>query len=46
MIKTIKTGIIQQANTTDISSNKTRLAEKIKKLAKDGAGEMDQVDGV
>lgn len=37
MIKTIKTGIIQQANTTDISSNKTRLAEKIKKLAKDGA---------
>ena len=37
MIKTIKTGIIQQANTTDISSNKTRLAEKIKKLAKNGA---------
>lgn len=37
MIKTIKTGIIQQANTADISSNKTRLAEKIKKLAKDGA---------
>ena len=37
MIKTIKTGIIQQTNTTDISSNKTRLAEKIKKLAKNGA---------
>lgn len=37
MIKTIKTGIIQQANTADISSNKTRLAEKIKKLAKNGA---------
>ena len=37
MIKTIKTGIIQQANTADISSNKTRLSEKIKKLAKDGA---------
>lgn len=37
MIKTIKTGIIQQANTTDISSNKTRLAEKIEKLAKNGA---------
>ncbi len=37
MIKTIKTGIIQQANTTDISSNKTRLTEKIKKLAKNGA---------
>lgn len=37
MIKTIKTGIIQQANTTDISSNKTRLAKKIKKLAKNGA---------
>lgn len=37
MIKTIKTGIIQQANTTDISSNKTRLAGKIKKLAKNGA---------
>ena len=37
MIKTIKTGIIQQANTADISSNKTRLSEKIKKLAKNGA---------
>lgn len=37
MIKTIKTGIIQQANTADISSNTTRLSEKIKKLAKDGA---------
>lgn len=37
MIKNIKTGIIQQANTADISSNKTRLAEKIKKLAKNGA---------
>ena len=37
MIKTIKTGIIQQANTADISSNKTRLSEKINKLAKNGA---------
>ena len=37
MIKTIKTGIIQQANTADIPSNKTRLSEKIKKLAKNGA---------
>jgi N-carbamoylputrescine amidase len=33
----MKIGIIQQHNTADISDNKRRLAEKIRKLAKQGA---------
>ncbi len=33
----MKIGIIQQHNTADISSNKSRLAEKIAKLAQQGA---------
>jgi len=33
----MKIGIIQQHNTADISENKRRLAEKIRKLAKQGA---------
>lgn len=33
----IKTGIIQQANTPDIEYNRRRLAEKIRKLASEGA---------
>ena len=33
----MKIGIIQQHNTADISENKRRLAEKIRKLAKEGA---------
>lgn len=33
----MKIGIIQQHNTADISDNKLRLAEKIKKLAQEGA---------
>jgi N-carbamoylputrescine amidase len=33
----MKTGIIQQHNTTDIEANKQRLAEKIRKLAHEGA---------
>jgi len=33
----MKIGIIQQHNTADISENKQRLAEKIRKLAKQGA---------
>ena len=37
MNKTMKIGIIQQHNTADISENKRRLAEKIRKLAKEGA---------
>ena len=37
MNKTMKIGIIQQHNTADISENKRRLAEKIRKVAKEGA---------
>lgn len=33
----MKVGIIQQRNTANIAENKIRLAEKIEKLAKDGA---------
>ena len=33
----MKTGIIQQHNTPDIEANKQRLAEKIRKLAQEGA---------
>ena len=33
----MKTGIIQQHNTADIANNKSRLAEKIRKLAQQGA---------
>ena len=35
--KIMKTGIIQQHNTPDIETNKQRLAEKIRKLAHEGA---------
>ena len=37
MNRIIRTGIIQQHNTGDIADNRRRLAEKITKLAKDGA---------
>ena len=33
----MKIGIIQQHNTADIANNKSRLAEKIRKLAQQGA---------
>ena len=33
----MKTGIIQQHNTDDIADNRRRLAEKIRRLAADGA---------
>lgn len=36
-MKTLKTGIIQQANTADTDDNRSRLAAKIRKLAKEGA---------
>lgn len=36
-MKTLKTGIIQQANTADTEDNRSRLAAKIRKLAKEGA---------
>lgn len=37
MNKTVKIGIIQQANTADIENNRQRLADKIKILAEEGA---------
>ena len=37
MSKLLKVGIIQQANTADISKNRANLINKIKKLAKNGA---------
>ena len=37
MSDTIKIGIIQQHNTADIPDNRQRLADKIRRLAKDGA---------
>ena len=37
MSKLLKVGIIQQANTADISKNRANLINKIKKLANDGA---------
>lgn len=36
-MKTLKTGIIQQHNTADIIDNRRRLADKVRRLAKDGA---------
>lgn len=36
-MKILRTGIIQQANTADIEDNRRRLAEKIRRLAADGA---------
>jgi para-aminobenzoate synthase len=36
-MKILHTGIIQQANTADIEDNRRRLAEKIRRLAADGA---------
>ena len=35
--KTIKIGIIQQANTADVTENRTRLIDKIRRLATEGA---------
>lgn len=35
--KTLKVGIIQQHNTYDIADNRQRIAEKIRRLAKNGA---------
>lgn len=37
MDKILRTGIIQQANTADIADNRSRLAEKIRRLAAQGA---------
>lgn len=37
MAKTIKIGIIQQANTADIITNKSKLSDKIRQLAAQGA---------
>lgn len=37
MTETIKVGLIQQANTSDIENNRLRLGEKIRKLAREGA---------
>ena len=37
MKKILKTGIIQQHNTADIEDNRRRLADKVRKLAKEGA---------
>ena len=37
MNKILKVGIIQQHNTSSIEDNKKRIADKIKKLASDGA---------
>ncbi len=36
-MKTLKTGIIQQHNTADIIDNRRRLAEKVRRLANEGA---------
>lgn len=36
-MRTLRTGIIQQANGADIEDNRRRLAEKIRRLAADGA---------
>lgn len=35
--KTLKVGIIQQHNTSDIADNRQRIAEKIRRLSKNGA---------
>lgn len=35
--KTLKVGIIQQYNTSDIADNRQRIAEKIRRLSKNGA---------
>lgn len=37
MTRILRTGIIQQANTDDIADNRQRLADKIRRLAADGA---------
>ncbi len=37
MTRILRTGIIQQANTDDIADNRRRLADKIRRLAADGA---------
>ena len=37
MSKTLKVGIIQQANTADVSKNRANLIAKVKQLAKEGA---------
>ena len=37
MAKTLKVGIIQQSNTDNVAQNRSNLATKINKLAKDGA---------
>ena len=36
-MKTLKTGLIQQHNTSDIADNRRRLAEKVRRLAAEGA---------
>ena len=37
MAKTLKVGIIQQSNTDNVAQNRSNLATKINKLAKEGA---------
>ncbi len=37
MSNILKVGIIQQANTGDIDNNRNRLAEKMRRLAENGA---------